>query len=221
MVTSGLHVVSAIVFDFDGTLIDSAPGILKCFRKIIESNHIDPAVSIDETLIGPPLFETLSRITGKDDPEYINGLAQSFKDCYDSTAARETPSYTGVQSMLGDLRDLGLELHIATNKRLLPSLDIISHLGWRHWFESVYALDMVEPRLVDKPTLLSKQLSEQHLEPESTIYIGDKFDDGNAADINDLDFYYASWGYGNFQKNDFPARWHWLDSPDSIARMFS
>ena len=72
-----------IVFDLDGTLIDSAPAILASFRAAFVHTGIAPAVAIDESVIGPPLTETLQLLSGSDDPALIGRLAEAFKASYD------------------------------------------------------------------------------------------------------------------------------------------
>jgi phosphoglycolate phosphatase len=113
--------------------------------------------------------------------------------------------------------DTGVELHIATNKRLAVTHAILDHLGWRDYFSSVYALDMVAPRLTNKPALLAKQISEQRLDISKTIYIGDKYEDGEAAVVNGLTFYYASWGYGDLQRESMHDKFNWLSHPSDIT----
>jgi len=72
-----------ILFDLDGTLIDSAPTILSCFARVLEKRGMHPKCELTHSLIGPPLIETLRRISGIDDPEILQGLADNFKRYYD------------------------------------------------------------------------------------------------------------------------------------------
>lgn len=209
--------IRTIVFDFDGTLIDSAPGILDAFSAAMDDAGIVPCVSLDTSLIGPPLAETLMRISGSNDATLIRSLSEKFKHHYDRAGVATTRAYPGVDSMLDDFLAAGALLHVCTNKRLSVTHAILENLGWKKRFVSVYALDMVEPRLPGKIQLLSKQIAEQQLDPASTIYVGDKREDGHAAEANDLDFYYASWGYGDLQLKHMSTRWNWLNQPDDLV----
>jgi phosphoglycolate phosphatase len=204
------------VFDFDGTLIDSAPGILAGFAAALQAAELTPCVPLSESLIGPPLAETLMRLSGSEDAKLISFLTEQFKLYYDTTGVVTTPAYPHVQAMLEGLMDTGVELHIATNKRLAVTHAILDHLGWRDYFASVYALDMVTPRLANKPALLAKQIAEQDLNKTNTIYIGDKYEDGEAATANQLGFYYAAWGYGGLQRTQMETDWNWLDCPSAF-----
>ncbi|MBU1978068.1 MAG: HAD family hydrolase [Gammaproteobacteria bacterium] len=207
-----------LVFDFDGTLIDSAPGILNAFADALRETGISSRVALDSRLIGPPLKETLMRLSSSDDPALIQSLSEHFKLHYDSTGVATTDAYPGIEEMLDAFAATGTVMHISTNKRLSVTHAILARLGWQDRFTSVYALDMVEPRLPSKAHLLSKQISEQRLDPSITVYIGDKFEDGEAAKANGLAFHYASWGYGDLQRAQLDDDWNWLSHPADLCK---
>jgi phosphoglycolate phosphatase len=206
-----------LVFDFDGTLIDSAPGILDAFAAALQETGIVAQVPLDSNLIGPPLQETLMRLSGSDDVAVIGTLTERFKQHYDNSGVAATHAYPGITAMLDHFAQSGAVMHIATNKRLGVTHSILEHLGWQGRFDSVYALDMVEPRLQGKTQLLAKQISEQQLDPAATIYIGDKREDGEAAGANALEFFYASWGYGELQREELDSNWNWLGQPADLC----
>jgi phosphoglycolate phosphatase len=201
------------IFDFDGTLVDSAPAILQAFEAALNESGLTAQVPLDNRLIGPPLAETLARISGSNDPALIVALSERFKSRYDRDGVNNTPAYRGVDALLTQLSGDGACLHIATNKRLSATLAIIERLGWHHHFSSIYALDMIEPRIQGKAQLLQRQIAERGLTAGETAYVGDKLEDGQAAASNSLRFHYAAWGYGNLKPSTLPSKWHWLRQP--------
>lgn len=209
--------IAAFVFDLDGTLIDSAPGILAAFAASLRETGLTPRVPLDQKLIGPPLTETLMRISGSSDDAVLQRLTDNFKHHYDSAGVAATRAYPGIAALLDQLAAADIPLHIGTNKRLSVTHAILENLGWQNRFVSVYALDMTQPRLPGKAELLTKQLAEQGLAPAQTFYVGDKLEDGHAADANRLAFYYASWGYGELQRKQLDARWNWLAQPSDLC----
>ena len=70
----------SILFDFDGTLIDSAPGILASFEAALRQTGITPAVPLVASLIGPPLPVTAAALVGRDDPVAIDALGLQLLD---------------------------------------------------------------------------------------------------------------------------------------------
>jgi phosphoglycolate phosphatase len=209
---------NTLIFDFDGTLIDSAPGILHAFAEALRETGIEPCKPLDHNLIGPPLTETLRRLSGSNDEALIQSLTESFKRHYDTTGVVTTSAYPGIEAMLDHFAQAGMAMHISTNKRLSVTGAILDHLGWRDRFVSVYALDMIEPRLPGKTQLLTKQLAEQQLDPTSTVYVGDKYEDGEAAEANGLAFHYASWGYGDLRQGQLGIGWNWLHAPADLCK---
>jgi phosphoglycolate phosphatase len=208
---------AAFVFDLDGTLIDSAPGILDAFAASLRETGIEPQVTLDHKLIGPPLTETLMRISGSSDDGLIQRLSDNFKRHYDTVGIAATRPYPGVDAMLDQLAGAGIPMHIGTNKRFAVTQAILENLGWKDHFVSVYALDMTKPRLPGKTQLLTKQIGEQELAPSTTLYVGDKREDGHAADANKLAFYYASWGYGDLKRSQLDTEWNWLSHPSDLV----
>lgn len=208
-----MNTLTNVIFDLDGTLIDSAPGILASFAATLGEHHIEPGRRLDASLIGPPLFETMRLLSGLDDPAQILPLVESFKRHYDGAAVRQTPAYPGIAELLAELNTRGLTLHIATNKRLAPTTAILDHLGLSRHFSSIYALDMRKPRYPDKSTLIGALLVERRIAGREVVYVGDKSEDGVAANANDLPFIAATWGYGDFDAGSVPVHWRFAESP--------
>ena len=208
-----------VIFDLDGTLVDSAPGIITAFREVLATHHIKPRVPLDNSLIGPPLAETMARLTGETNAAELAALAEAFKSAYDGTGVSTTPAYPGINELLAELQQRQMTLHVATNKRISPTLAILERLGWTKHFSSVYALDLYQPRLADKAVLLTHLLAEQALTTASCIYIGDKHEDGAAADQNGIAFVAATWGYGDFALTACAAHWQSASSPKHLLEL--
>jgi phosphoglycolate phosphatase len=208
-----------ILFDLDGTLIDSAPAILASFRNAFAQSGITPACSIDESIIGPPLTETLQSLAGSQDPALIARLAEAFKASYDTAGYKATAAFAGVGDLLTELASAGLTLSIATNKRIHPTRLILDHLGWRDHFAHVYALDLFPARLPDKAAMIGRLLADQAIPREAAIYIGDRSEDGESADANKLPFIAVTWGYGSLQAEEMRAGWRMAPRPERLREM--
>jgi phosphoglycolate phosphatase len=208
-----------ILFDLDGTLIDSAPAILASYREAFARCDVAPARTIDESIVGPPLIETLQLITGSHDKALIERLADGFKASYDSEGYKQTAAYAGVGTMLEALKSAGLQLSIATNKRILPTRLILAHLGWLGYFEHIYALDLFEPRLPDKAAMIARLLADHELPEGRSIYIGDRSEDGESADANQLPFIAATWGYGSIEAAAMAGHWRAAASPAELGAL--
>lgn len=187
--------IKDVIFDLDGTLVDSAPSILLCLAEALASQGIVPMAPLSPLVIGPPLRETLRNISGCADDKTIAAMAATFVEHYDLRGYRQTQVFAGVEAMLHDLKVAGLRLHIATNKRLRPTQLILSHLGWNELFCAVYALDLRHPSFTSKGEMLDVLLQAEGIAPTEAIYIGDRSDDWKAAQANALPFIAAVWGH--------------------------
>ncbi|NMQ28521.1 HAD family hydrolase [Candidatus Accumulibacter phosphatis] len=188
----------AIIFDLDGTLIDSRAAILDAFGKALAEKGIVPRIALAAVRIGPPLAETLRELSGSDDEALLESLAEHFKAHYDSTGYRASEVFADIPELLTALTASGTRCFLATNKRLAPTRLILQHLQWEPFFAEVYALDRETPRLPDKSTMLARLLAEQALDAQNCIYVGDTPEDEAAARANGLRFAAVSWGYGEF-----------------------
>jgi phosphoglycolate phosphatase len=205
----------SILFDLDGTLIDSAPGILAAFGAALVRTGIRPAVPLDASLIGPPLPVTAATLLGRDDPTALAALIAAFRADYDEAGYRATTVYAGVPKLLDGLAAAGIALRIVTNKRIAPTRRILEHLGWTPRFAGVHALDATVPPAPHKPAMVAAVLHAAGLPAATTWMVGDSAEDRRAAETNGLRFFAAAWGYGAAAAADLGRR---TDvRPDALA----
>jgi phosphoglycolate phosphatase len=184
-----------ILFDFDGTLVDSAPGILESMRGAFSRTGIEPRIALTELLIGVPLRAVLVQALGADDVVQVERLEAAFRDDYDERGYRGTRSYPGIPAALEALRAAGRRLHIVTNKRMVPTRLILKELNWLPLFDTVHTLDTC-PGLQRKSEVVTQLLQVIRVPGASFVMIGDTVDDAEAAHNNGLPFAWVRWGYG-------------------------
>jgi phosphoglycolate phosphatase len=185
-----------VIFDLDGTLVDSAPGVLSALSHVIKKHQIRSPIKLSAELIGPPLRELLIRLSGSSDRESLILMEQTFKAYYDKTGVFKSTKYDGINHMLDDLKASGNKLFIATNKRSAPTGSLIKYFLWEQYFLGVYSLDSFEFPVKDKSSLLEKIINLHLLSKNETVYIGDRAEDSDAAKKCNLNFMHAGWGYG-------------------------
>lgn len=188
---------SAIFFDLDGTLVDSAPAILASYRNALAIRNLSPRESLTRALIGPPLLTALRRLSGIEDPAILQSLAETFKAHYDGSACLDTEPYPGVPEILARLSEAGRSLFVLTNKRMTPTRRILEHLDLERHFLGIHTLDGEDRPLASKGELLGKILSSRGLAPGESVVVGDTADDHLAALDNGVRFIHAAYGYGS------------------------
>lgn len=202
-----------VVFDLDGTLIDSAPSILASMQAAFDTMGVQPVRPLTQDLIGPPLHETVTALLPPGQTRHAAQLAALFKQHYDEIGYRESRAYAGVYAMLAELQRSACRLLIATNKRLQPTQRILEHLGWSGIFDEVHTLDSVTPPLHSKAEMLTA------LRPRlstSAIYVGDRSEDAQSTVQAHIPFVLVAWGYAS---PEYLAQQHGMaTTPSDLTR---
>ena len=175
--------------------MDSSPGILASLAYAFEANDARPNRQLDCSLIGPPLRSMVDSLLDYSDSAIIDLIISDFKEHYDSIGYLKTSPFKGVRRMLDQLSCAGIRLNIATNKRSLPTQQILSALGWCNYFDWVYSSDSKLPPFASKTDLLAQLLRDARISVHSCIYVGDRAEDWYSAQANGLRFGWAQWGF--------------------------
>ena len=187
----------AIIFDFDGTLVDSEKAIYHCFQRItncIAPERISYAKNI---LIGPPLRQTASGILGPNHQDQLDEFVKLFIEMHDENTIDNTNPYPGVNEILQHLSSMKIPMAISTNKRQAPTIKLVEHFGWLSFFELIECSDS-KPNLRDKFKMI-KDIKNSNDRFENAYFVGDTVNDGNSANQHNLKFVRALYGYGSNQ----------------------
>ncbi len=188
-----------ILFDLDGTLIDSAPGIEESFYKAYLKVYKKECPQIITRFIGPPIDQVLTAINGETNLGIIKLFVDEFKHNYDVEGFKKSMLYNDVVLVLEILLANKLNVFIVTNKREKPTKLILEYLSIYKYFTNVYCPDILEIKFKNKTELVSHILINNSLLLNETLLIGDTFHDGIAAEQNNFDFALAEYGYGHYE----------------------
>tara|TARA_B100001057_G_scaffold422751_1_gene444436 strand:- start:5445 stop:6071 length:627 start_codon:yes stop_codon:yes gene_type:complete len=186
-----------LIFDFDGTLFDSAPEILKCLKKVFYLNKLKNKKDFNESLIGPPIKEMLKKLVQKKDLDMVDKIIKDFINLYDSEYCFKTKLYDGVKETLKILAE-EKKLILITNKRISPTEKMLKNSGIIDFFDNYYSVDPNDISKKDKSILIENTIKDLDINPDSSVYIGDTEGDFIASNTNGIKFIYAGWGYGEF-----------------------
>jgi phosphoglycolate phosphatase len=187
---------TAVIFDLDGTLIDSLPGIEYSAKAAFAAcGMLYPDVDL-RSLIGPPIRTILSQTAKTSRPDVLTALENAFRTSYDSDGWQKSFCYLGTESLLTAMHDSGIRLLIVTNKPAHISIRILQIRGIQHLFECIVTRDSRTPLYADKKEMLGMVLDSCALEAHECLFIGDTEEDAMAAAAHDIRFGYVSHGYG-------------------------
>lgn len=200
--------ITTILFDMDGTLIDSFPGIESAVLDSLERELPGVPHHFERSLVGPPIREIFTRSLDHPDPGVLARLEAAYRELYDLAGCLKSVPYPGVVETLEELGRMGIQVFIVTNKPALPTTRILEALGLSQAFVEVLSPDSKQPRFENKATAAAHLLGKHGLDPERTMFVGDSVDDAHAAQACELAFVAARYGYGKAH----------LSSPQSIDR---
>ena len=192
----GQSLNQAIIFDFDGTLVDSEITIYQCFQSItsyLAPERIDYAKNI---LIGPPLRDTASEILGADHQGQLDEFVNLFIEMHDEHAIKNTQPYPDAIKTLKKLSSKGISMAVATNKRYAPTIKLINHFNWQDYFTYIECSDS-QNQIRNKDEMIQEILKNNSF--NKAFFVGDTVNDGLSANLNQLPFILASYGYGQNQ----------------------
>jgi phosphoglycolate phosphatase len=187
---------SHVLFDLDGTLTDSAPGILASLRHALAAEGIDvPTAEVLLTAIGPPFELGLPPIGVP--TERLVAVIEHYRGRYESVGLFENRLYDGVVEMLDTLRAAGVVLALATAKPEPSARRIVDHFGLADRF-SVVAGATYEPGRRTKAEVIGHALGGLDVRRgRHVVMVGDRDHDILAARELGLASIGVAWGYGS------------------------
>lgn len=205
----------SLVLDLDGTLINSSPGILSALSLSLNEYGYE-SLKLSAMHVGPPLVSVFRTLLPWEAESRINQLCDSFRYHYDNSEYLHFNPYEGIAEALNHLVHHDFRLFIVTNKRSLPTKQIIDLLGWNYYFDFIYCLDMCCSQLATKANSLANLLTSFDLDPSRTPYLGDRLEDYKAASSVSMPFLFAKWGYASPLEQQDLAECACIASPLSL-----
>jgi phosphoglycolate phosphatase len=185
-----------VIFDLDGTLVDSIPGIQWSVDAALAACAMPPRTCSLRPLIGPPIREILSALTAAKEPVLLDGLVSAFRSAYDSEGWRKTTCQPGARNALENLFAAGCRMWVVTNKPGRASREILRELGMMSFFLDVVSPDSRTPPFNSKAGMLVNLLECCALNRAATIMVGDTLEDCRAAEEAGIACAFVPHGYG-------------------------
>lgn len=188
-----------ILFDLDGTITESGPGIINSVRYAVQKMGY-PALP-DEKLrkfVGPPLADSMQKYCGMT-PDEAKEAITCYREYYTSKGMFENKLYPGVEDMLRKLRDAGKTLALATSKPEVFAKQILEYFQLGGFFETVCGASLDE-KLVEKAAIIANTLQSLGIDEahkKDVLMVGDREHDVLGAKANGLDALGVLYGYGD------------------------
>ncbi len=182
-----------VIFDLDGTLTDSADGIVSSFRHALGQIGADvPDGDLTSRIVGPPMHHTLATMGLG---EHADAAIAAYRADYTSRGWAMNSLFDGISHLLADLRAAGVRLAVATSKAEPTARRILAHFGLDQHFE-VVAGASVDGTRATKTDVLAHALAQLRPLPDRVLMVGDRRHDVDGAAAHGLDTVVVGWGYG-------------------------
>jgi phosphoglycolate phosphatase len=190
---------TSILFDLDGTIIDSAPGITKTLAyTFAEMGRRIP--SPDELLayVGPPILDSFRDLAGMSLGEAAEALA-IYRPRYLEEGAFDSSVFPGVPDVLREIHAAGVPLSLATSKPETPATLMLSHFGLLDYFDIITGASDDEVRSSKQDVVAEAlvRLAAFGADLSRPVLVGDREHDIEGAAANDVPTVFVGWGYGS------------------------
>lgn len=188
-----------ILFDLDGTLTESGPGIMNSVSyALAKLGKSSQPPEILRKFVGPPLAHSFVHFCGFAKEE-VPAAIETYREYYREKGMFENSVYPGIEEMLQSLKDAGLHLAVATSKPELLSLQILEHFDLKPYFEVICGATMDEKR-VKKGEIIAdaiKELGITETDKSHVLMVGDREHDIFGAKENGGASMGVLFGYGS------------------------
>ncbi|MET0974189.1 MAG: HAD hydrolase-like protein [Leifsonia sp.] len=209
--TTDTRTWTAVLFDLDGTIVDSAPGITAALERTLVTLGL-PVPDADGLLsyVGPPLLESFMARAGMTEPEARHAL-EVYRADYNGDAVN-TAVFPGVSGLLERLHKAGVPLALATSKPESVARRVLEHFDLARFFTVITGATEDESRS-DKADVIAealRRLNELDIDTSRSVMVGDRSYDALGAAVHGVPTIMVEWGYGS------PA-----EAVDAISTVYS
>ena len=186
-----------ILFDLDGTLTDSGPGIKNGFEYAIEKmgGKVDDRSQLGQ-FIGPPLTESFGKILGYSEADTEKAILFFREYYFGMGGITESEVYPGIIELLTELKTRGYFLIVATSKLARGADFVLDHFDLKKYFDFVACTN--DGDILTKTDVIKHALKSFNItDPKEALMIGDRHYDIDSASELGLDSVGVLYGYGN------------------------
>lgn len=187
--------LKCVIFDLDGTLLDTGPGIMESVQHAAEELGFPELEEAQlRSFVGPPLRDSFRRCYGCGAEEAEN-LTTAYRRYYPKGAMLHADPYEGVFEVCQKLTDEGICLAVATSKPQQFAERVLQHFGFDKYMSIVHGADL-EGKL-QKADLIRMCVEDAKVRPEQCLMIGDSEFDAQGAQAASVPFLAVAYGFGD------------------------
>ena len=211
-----------LLFDLDGTLMDSRPGILACIRYALEqAGTVPPNDKELQRCIGAPLNLSFAQwLAVEVDAPCVAKAVAAYRERFTARGMFENAVFDQIPATLDQVASCGGRLYVATSKPRIYAERILEHFELADRFIAVFGSEL-DGSLCDKSDLLQHAIRSAGLDPAATVMIGDREYDMLGAVRNHVYPAGVLWGYGSDEELRRAGAKRLLSAPAEIPELLT
>lgn len=210
---------TTVLFDLDGTITDSKPGILNSIRYALRKHGIEvPSDEVLQTFIGPPLKEQFQAVFGLTEDESVQ-MVDAYREYYAEKGIFENRVYEGIPGVLEQLKSHGMKIIMATAKPELYAKQIAGHFGFDGYFDFIGGACM-DGRRTDKYEVIEYVLETCGITDRTcSVMVGDRRHDMEGAGHAGIASLGVLYGYGSRKELETAGAEMLAADPQEVAEL--
>lgn len=207
-----------ILFDLDGTLTDSKPGIIECIVYALEKENVPYTNQILDKMVGPPFRVSMHDFLGLEMPE-IEKLIGIYRGVYEEYGYKNCKVFEGVEQMLSALKNAGKVLGVATSKPIKFTQMIMRDFDLGKYFDYVAGASSDASKEA-KSDVIQGALENLGVKDKSKVLmVGDRLYDIEGAHMQGIDCAAVLYGYGSKEEFEEYKAEYILAAPDDVVKL--
>ena len=190
---------SAVLFDLDGTIVDSAPGITASLAYTLEALG-EPVPTPSELLawVGPPILDSFRDLAGFTTEQAEHALT-IYRPRYLEVGVFDAHVYDGVPEVLAAIHAAGIPLSLATSKPETPARVVLEHFDLAKYFTELTGASDDERRSAKADVVEEalRRLAAGGADISRPVMVGDRHHDVDGAAAHHVPTIFVTWGYGD------------------------
>ena len=209
-----------IIFDLDGTLLDTSPGIMHCYSETgkklgLKSNVLDNK----RCVIGGPLKDGFKKLYSIKNETQVDAAVDEYKKLYATQGIKMYKPYDGIEKMLKNLQNHGFYTAVATLKLEDYVKEMLKEAGLSHYFDIIKGWNGNDN--CTKAVFLEEILSELSIRRRDTILVGDSIYDAKGTEEANVDFVGVSYGFGINPGQEQGRAIYTAESPEELEKFLT
>ena len=209
-----------ILFDLDGTIVESHPGITRSVRYALEKHGYE-SPSLDELkmYVGPPLSEKFAEVLNIS-MEKATEMTRTYRERYTTIGKFECDIYSGIKETLLKLKKMGKVVCVATSKPENSAKEVLDHFGMKECFDFIGG-DTPEHGRPNKKAVIQYVMDSIGVtDKDDIIMVGDTHYDVIGAAEMGIKCIGVTYGYGELEKLKESGAYIVVDKPKEIGELF-